>query len=97
MNQDHQNSYVHWVTHMAVNNRVSGNYLPSGQSICDILCLENGECLPNGYEYHLPRENYMTLTERFIVEIPCLSFLQSVVTKHTPHKYTTEMANLQKQ
>ena len=92
MNQDHQNSDVHWVTHMAVNNRVSGNYLPSGQPICDILCLQNGKCLPNRYEHHLQRENYITLTERFIVEIPCQSFLQSVVTKHIPHKYTTEMA-----
>ena len=91
MNQDHQNSDVHWVTHLAVN-RVSGNYLPSGKPICDILCLQNGKCLPKRYEHHLQRENCITLTERFIVEIPCLSFLKSVVTKHIPHQYTTEMA-----
>lgn len=100
MNQDHQNSDVHWVTHMAVNNRVSGNYLPSGKPICDILCLENGKCLPNIYEHHLQRENYITLTERFIVEIPCLyiSFLESVVIQSTFHINTQlKWLNLQKQ
>ena len=34
MTQDHQNVDVHWVTHMAVENRVSGNNLLSNRPVC---------------------------------------------------------------
>ena len=92
MTQDHQNVDVHWVTHMAVENRVSGNHLPSDRPVCQIQALENGQCLPGRHEHHLQRENYITLTERAIVEIPCLSFLKGVVVQHILHQYSKEMS-----
>jgi len=91
MTQDHQNVDVHWVTHMAVENRVSGNHLPSERPACPIQTLENGQCLPGRLEHHLQRENYIILTERALVEIPCLSFLKGVVVQHIPHQYSKEM------
>lgn len=92
MTQDHQNVDVHWVTHMAVENRVSGNNLLSNRPVCQINELENGQCLPGRREHHLQRENYITLTERAITEIPCLSFLKGAVTQHIPHPYSKEMS-----
>ena len=54
--------------------------------------MENGVCLPTRHEHHLQRENYITLTERAAVEIPCLACLKRVVCKHIPRQYSKEMA-----
>lgn len=92
MTEEHQNVDVHWVTHLSVENRVSGNHLSSEKpDIGDLLRMENGLCLPSGHKHHLQRENYITLTERAIVEIPSLAFLKPVVCKHIPHLYSKEM------
>ena len=93
MTESHQNFDIHWVTHMAVENRVSGNHLPRVKpSTDDLLQLENGLCLPSRHEHHLQRENYLTLAERAIAELPCFGFLKSVVCKHIPHQYSKQMS-----
>ena len=93
MTESHQNVDIHWVTHMAVENRVSGNHLPRVKpSTDDLLQLENGLCLPSRHEHHLQRENYLTLAERAIAELPCFEFLKSVVCKHIPHQYSKQMS-----
>lgn len=93
MTEQHQNIDVHWVTHLSVENRVSGNHLSSAKPAADaVMQMENGVCLPTRHEHHLQRENYITLTERAIVEIPCLECLKRVVCKHIPHQYSKEMA-----
>ena len=81
MTEQHQNIDVHWVTHLSVENRADA-----------VMQMENGVCLPTRHEHHLQRENYITLTERAIVEIPCLACLKPVVCKHIPHQYSKEMA-----
>ena len=92
MTQQHQNIDVHWVTHLSVENRVS-RHLSSAKSAADaVMQMENGVCLPTRHEHHLQGKNYITLTERAIVEIPCLAFLKPVVCKHIPHQYSKEMA-----
>lgn len=93
MTEQHQNIDVHWITHLSVENRVSGNHLSSAKPAADaVMQVENGVCLPTRHEHHLQRENYITLTERAIVEIPCLACLKPVVCKHIPHQYSKEMA-----
>ncbi len=93
MTEDHQNVDVHWVSHLAVENRVSGNHLSSEKpSVQDLQQLENGLCLPSRHEHHLQRENYITLAERAIAELPCLECLQPVVCRHIPHQYRKEMS-----
>ena len=81
MTEQHQNIDVHWVTHLSVENRADA-----------VMQMENGVCLPTRHEHHLQRENYITLTERAIVEIPCLECLKPVVCKHIPNQYSKEMA-----
>lgn len=68
MTEQHQNIDVHWVTHLSVENRADA-----------VMQMENGVCLPTRHEHHLQSENYVTLTERAIVEIPCLACLKPVV------------------
>ena len=83
MTEHHQNIDIHWVTHMAVENRVSGNHLSSVKpSPENLLQIENGLCLPSRHKHHLQRENYISLTERALVELPCLELLKSVACKH---------------
>ena len=92
MTEHHQNIDIHWVTHMAVENRVSGNHLSSVKpSPENLLQIENGLCLPSRHEHHLQRENCISLTERALVELPCLEFLKSVACKHIPHQFSQQM------
>ena len=92
MTEHHQNIDIHWVTHMAVENRVSGNHLSSVKpSPENLLQIENGLCLPSRHEHHLQRENYISLTERALVELPCLELLKSVACKHIPHQFSQQM------
>ena len=91
MTEEHQNVDVHWCTHMAVENRVSGNHLSDTKPDADgLLQMENGLCLPTRHDHHLQRQNYITLTTRAIVEIPCLAFLKPVVCQHIQHQYSKE-------
>lgn len=91
MTEEHQNVDVHWCTHMAVENRVSGNHLSDTKpDVDDLLQMENGLCLRSPYDHHLQRENYITLTTRAIVGIPTLAFLKPVVCQHIQHQYSKE-------
>lgn len=91
MTEEHQNVDVHWCTHMAVENRVSGNHLSDTKPDADyLLQMENGLCLPSPYDHHLQRQNYITLTTTAIVEIPSLAFLKPVVCQHIQHQYSKE-------
>ena len=93
MTENHQNTDIHWVTHLAVENRVTGGHLSDKKpAIRNLLDMENGMCLPNRHEHTIQRENYITLTERMITDLPCLQFLKSVVCKHIPHQYSKEMS-----
>ena len=93
MTEQHQNIDVHWVTHLSVENRASGNHLSSAKPAADaVMQMENGVCLPTRHKHDLQRANYITLTERVILEIPCLAFLKPVACKHIPHQYSNEMA-----
>ena len=79
--------------HTCLLKTVSGNHLSSEKPTADpVMQMANALCLPSRHEHHLQRENYITLTERAVVEIPCLSFFKPVVCKHIPHQYSKEMA-----
>ena len=71
MTEQHQYTDVHWVTHLSVENHVSGNHLSSEKPDADNLLSQ--------HEHHMPRENFITLTEGAFVEIPCSTFLKPMV------------------
>ena len=80
MTEAHQNVDVDWVSHLSVENHL----LSDKPAAYAVKQMENGLCLPSRYEHHLQRENYITLTERAIVE-PVWNFSSqwSVSTYHT--------------
>ena len=93
MTETHQNPDIHWVTHLAVENRVHESHLSNEKpSNKKLLLMENGFCLPNLHENLLQREDYISLVECVLVELPCFDSLKSYVVKHIPHQYSKEMA-----
>lgn len=87
---EHKNMDGHWVRHLE--DCVIGNYLCDDKPDVDgELQMKNGLCILNRFEHSLQRENYILLTERAIVQIPCFAFLKPVVCRHIPHQYIKEM------
>ena len=85
MTEQHQNIDVHWVTHMSVENRVSGNHLSSAKPAVDaVMQMENGVCLQTRHEHHLREQFWKYPVWHW--------FLKPVVCKHIPHQYSKEMA-----
>ena len=92
MTEDHQNVDNHWVSHISVENRVSGNHLSMDKSTKSLLKIENAKFVPNRIEHVLQRENYSTLVSRILVDnIPCLDFLKECACRHIIHAYTSEV------
>lgn len=94
MTEDNQNKDHHWVNHVKVTNRVSGNHLPDEKPIVDsVMNLDNYKIIPPVPEHISQRGNYIILIERIITEeIPCLAFCKDVVTTRIPHRYSKEMS-----
>ena len=93
MTEDNQNKDHHWINHVKVTNRVSGNHLPDDNPLCDsVMELENYKVIPTGPDHISQRGNYIRLLERVLTEeIPYLSFCKDVVTSHIPHRHAKEM------
>ena len=93
MTEDNQNKDHHWINHVKVTNRVSGNHLPDDKPLCDsVMELENYKVIPTGPDHISQRGNYIRLIERVLTEeIPYLSFCKDVVTSHIPHHHAKEM------
>ncbi|XP_065068431.1 uncharacterized protein LOC135693787 [Rhopilema esculentum] len=89
MTEEHKDNDVHYCSHMATENRISGCHLDDTKPRGDLMSLENGIFSPSKCEHQSQRENYITLVSRYITdEIKCLEFLQCVVTRNIPHRYT---------
>ena len=93
MTEDHQNIDNHWVSHISVENRVSGNHLSMDKPVeKSPLKTENVKFVPNKMEHVLQRDNYSALVSRILVDnIPCLHFLEECASRHIKHAYTSEM------
>lgn len=98
MREDNQNKDHHWINHIKVTNRVSGNHLTDDKPICDSLMeLDNIKVIPNYPEHVCQRGNYVSLIERILVnEIPCLAFCKNVVMMHIPHTHEPELSKKSK-
>ena len=98
MTEDNQNKDHHWINHVKVTNRVSGNHLPDDNPLCDsVMELDNYRVIPTGPDHISQRGNYIRLMERVLTEeIPYLSFCKDVVTSHIPHRHVKEMSTKSK-
>ena len=69
MTEDNQNKDIHWVNHVKVSNRVSGNELPDDKPIKNGLSdLDNSKVVPSAIEHIYQRANYVNLVSRVLVE-----------------------------
>eukprot|EP00794_Sanderia_malayensis_P012437 gene12437-13723_t len=91
MTETHKDNDVHYCSHMATENRISGKHLDDTKPIGDVMSLENGVFSPSKSEHQHQRNNYITLVSRYITdEIECSKFSQGVVIRNIPHIYTEE-------
>lgn len=88
----HQNQDCHWVNHIYVQNRVSGNYLPASGCSQDIDKLDNIDILVSSQDEKKQKFEYGILVSRFLVEhFKQFEFLKKVCILHITHRYTKEM------
>ena len=92
MTEDNQNRDIHWVNHVKISNRVSGNDLPDDKPIMRCLSdLDNSKVVPSTIEHVCQRANYVNLVSRVLVEeIPCLKFCKDSIISHISHKHSLE-------
>ena len=93
MTMSSQNSDIHWVNHVMVENRVSGNHLPCERPKADILDIPNISFLPNVGDQWQQKSNYVVLVSRIWVDyFDAFAVFKNVCVKHIPHKYSKEMS-----
>ncbi|XP_067021001.1 uncharacterized protein [Acropora muricata] len=90
MTEENQNKDLHWVNHVKITNRVSGNHLPDDKpTLNSVMTLDNCKVIPSVPDHISQRVNYIVLIERILTEeIACLSFCTDVVAGHIPHRHS---------
>lgn len=90
---DHQKSMLHMYSMLVVRGRVSEPDLPSTGSTADLSTLKPESFLPNETDVRDLRLHLCVLVGQVLCEyIKCLKSFSSVVPKHTPHQYYSEMS-----
>lgn len=92
MASERQNKSIHWFAMNAVQDRVTGEHAAADQPIKPVLKMENVEFLPSVHDNHDLLHDFIPLFARVLVEkIPAFRCFKSVVVRHIPHKYTSQM------
>ena len=90
---DHQKSMLHMYSMLVVRGRVSEPDLPSTGSTADLSTLKPESFLPNETDVRDLRLHLCVLVGQVLCEyIKCLKSFSSIVLKHIPHEYYSEMS-----
>ncbi len=93
MTMTSQNRDIHWVNHVMIENRVSGNHLSSEEPKADIHDIPNIVFLPSVVDERQQRLNYVVLVSRILSDyFDAFAEFKDVCVKHVPHKYSKEMS-----
>jgi hypothetical protein len=93
MTMTSQNRDIHWVNHVMIENRVSGNHLSSKGPKADIHDIPNIVFLPSVVDQRQQRLNYTVLVSRILSDyFDAFAEFKDVCVKHIPHKYSKEMS-----
>lgn len=88
-----QNRDIHWVNHVMIENRVSGNHLPSEGRKAEIHDIPNIQFLPSIVEQRQQRFDYVVLVSRILLDyFDAFAEFKDVCVKHIQHKYGKEMS-----
>ena len=89
-----QNKDVHWVNHIMIQNRVSGNHLSHKGQRAELLDIPNIVFFPSVEDQRKQRWNYIVLVSRILVDhFSVFSSFKDACIRHIPHKYSTQMSN----
>ena len=84
---------LHWFQLCAFKERVTGIHLPNTPPMTDVLKLPLSTWLPSVDDCLKLREEFATLVERVLVQnLSEFSFLETCVSQHISHKYSSFMA-----
>ena len=90
---DHQKSLVHMYSILAGRSRTPASHLSHQGTVADLAGLPYTEFLPTQHDVECVTSNMVVIVSRILTEyISDLSPLSKAVTKHIPHKYSTEMS-----
>jgi len=89
-----QNRDEHWVNHMVVFHRVSGNEYMNGSPTAELIDVPNKTFLPSTRDQCQQRYNYIILTSRILAHLTAFKCFQDVCVAHIPHKYTKEISTM---
>jgi hypothetical protein len=88
-----QNRDIHWVNHVMIENRVSGNHLSSKGPKADIHDIPNIVFLPSVVDQRQQGLNYTVLVLRILSDyFDAFAEFKDVYVKYIPHKYSKEMS-----
>ena len=90
---DRRDKSLHWFQSCAFKERVTGIHLSNTPPTKDLVTLPLSTWLPSVGDCLKLREEFATLVERVLVQnLSEFSFLESLVSKHISHKYSSCMA-----
>ena len=88
-----QNKDIHWVNHIMIENRVSGNHLSSEGQKANVHDVPNIQFLPNIVDQRQHRYDYVVLVSRILLNyFDAFAKFKDVCVQHIQHKYSKEMS-----
>ena len=89
----HTNQSIHWIHHMAVEDRVPTNHLPRDKPTQPIADFDIGNLLPSQETHNHMRAEFTVLGSRILTQyLDAFKPLSPVVVHHIPHQYSQIMS-----
>ncbi|XP_076140321.1 uncharacterized protein LOC143123086 isoform X1 [Alosa pseudoharengus] len=89
----HSNKSIHWIHHIAVQDRISTYHLSNDRPDCDILQYDLCNSLPGPEIQDYMRREFIVLGSRILTEyLAVFKPFKILVVHHMPHQYTEDMA-----
>lgn len=89
----HSNKSIHWIHHIAVQDRVPIYHLANDKPIGNLLDYDLNLSLPSQNEQMQMRREFIVFTSRILSSyLSVFKPFSNVVVRHIPHQYSAEMA-----
>ena len=89
----HSDQNIHWVHHIAVQDRIPTHHITNEKPVTDILQYDLSMSLPGSETQNFLRREFIVLGSRMLCRyLPAFKTFSDVVVNHMPHQYSKEMA-----
>ncbi|XP_072315713.1 uncharacterized protein [Eucyclogobius newberryi] len=90
----HSDKSLHWIHHIAVEDRIQINHLPNARPKVDISTYDLGRSLPGSKVQEHIRREFIVLGSGLLTQyLHAFKPLANVVVNHMPHQYSEEMSH----